>query len=94
MSLFSKIKSTGSDYSIKQIDLSVCPENTPEELKYLYEQSVVDYGEGYLGHPDSVLLKNGDILTFFPKGHGKGAFLMAKKAIFLRIKCLKIFVHF
>lgn len=75
MSLFGRIKTKGSNYSVKQIDLSVCPENTPEELKYLYEQSVVDYGEGYLGHPDSVLLKNGDILTFFPKGHGKGAAL-------------------
>ena len=75
MSLFNKYKSKGSGYSIKQIDLSVMPEGTPDELKYLYEQTVVDRGEGYLGHPDSVLLKNGDILTFFPKGHGKGAAL-------------------
>ncbi len=75
MGIFGKIKSKGSDYSIKQVDLSVAPEGTPDELKYLYEQTVVDYGEGYLGHPDSVLLKNGDILTFFPKGHGKGAAL-------------------
>lgn len=75
MSLFNKYKTKGSNYSIKQIDLSVMPEGTPDELKYLYEQSVVDRGEGYLGHPDSVLLKNGDILTFYPKGHGKGAAL-------------------
>ena len=75
MSLFNKYKSKGSDYSIKQVDLSVMHEGTPDELKYLYEQTVVDRGEGYLGHPDSVLLKNGDILTFFPKGHGKGAAL-------------------
>ncbi len=75
MSLFNKYKSKGSNYSIKQVDLSVMPEGTPDELKYLYEQTVVDRGEGYLGHPDSVLLKNGDILTFYPKGHGKGAAL-------------------
>lgn len=30
------------------------------------------YGTDYLGHPDSVLLDNGDILTAFPLGHGKG----------------------
>ncbi len=75
MSIFNRYKSNGSGYSIKQIDLSVMPEGTPDELKYLYEQTVVDRGEGYLGHPDSVLLKNGDILTFYPKGHGKGAAL-------------------
>lgn len=28
-----------------------------------------------MAHPDSVLLKNGDILTAYPKGHGKGAVL-------------------
>ncbi len=60
-------------YSIPQIDLSVMPQNTPEDLKYLYNYSVVDDHAGYLGHPDSVLLNNGDILTFYPKGHGKGA---------------------
>lgn len=62
-------------YSIPMVDLSVMPENTPEELKYLYEYSIVDDKAGYLGHPDSVLLNNGDILTFYPKGHGKGAIL-------------------
>ncbi len=60
-------------YKIPVVDLSVMPENTPEELKYLYEYSIVDDNAGYLGHPDSVLLNNGDILTFYPKGHGKGA---------------------
>lgn len=62
-------------YKIPQIDLSVMPQNTPEELKYLFSYSVVDGGAGYLGHPDSVLLNNGDILTFYPKGHGKGAII-------------------
>lgn len=62
-------------YNIPMVDLSVMPDNTPEELKYLYEYSVVDDNAGYLGHPDSVLLNNGDILTFYPKGHGKGEVL-------------------
>ena len=62
-------------YSIPQVDLSVESENTPEDLKYLYEYTIVDDSAGYLGHPDSVLLNNGDILTLYPKGHGKGAVL-------------------
>lgn len=60
-------------YTIPMVDLSLMPENTPDELKYLYSYSVVDDSAGYLGHPDSVLLNNGDILTVYPKGHGKGA---------------------
>lgn len=62
-------------YKIPLVDLSVMPPNTPEELKYLYNYSIVDDHAGYLGHPDSVLLNNGDILTFYPKGHGKGAII-------------------
>lgn len=70
--LFSKgVK--GENYSVEQVDLSVMPANTPEELKYLYELSTVDDELDYLGHPDSVLFKNGKILTVFPSGHGKGA---------------------
>lgn len=69
------LKTKGSAYGIKQLDLSLKPADCPEEFAYLYEQTVVDYGGGYLGHPDSVLLKNGDILTFYPQGHGKGAVL-------------------
>lgn len=67
-------KKTGY-YKIPQVDLSVKPHNTPEELDYLFENTIVDNSAGYLGHPDSVLLNNGDILTFYPKGHGKGAVL-------------------
>ncbi len=62
-------------YKIPLVDLSVMPENTPEELKYLYNYTIVDDHTAYLGHPDSVLLNNGDILTFYPKGHGKGAII-------------------
>lgn len=60
-------------YKIPQIDLSVKSVDVSADFAYLYEYSIVDNSEGYLGHPDSVLLNNGDILTFFPKGHGKGA---------------------
>ena len=62
-------------YKIPLVDLSVKPENAPENLGYLFEYSIVDDTAAYLGHPDSVLLNNGDILTFYPKGHGKGAIL-------------------
>ncbi len=61
------------DYSIPRIALDKEPENCPEELKYLFEHSVVDDALDYLGHPDSVLLRNGNILTVYPSGHGKGA---------------------
>lgn len=67
-------KKTGY-YSIPQVDLSIKPQNLPKELEYLFENTIIDDSTGYLGHPDSVLLNNGDILTFYPKGHGKGAVL-------------------
>ncbi len=65
----------GTDYSIPELDLSVMPEATSEEYRMLYTLSTVDSGADYLAHPDSVLLKNGSILTLYPKGHGKGAVL-------------------
>jgi hypothetical protein len=58
-----------------KIDLSRMPEAIPKEFRYLFEMQIVDAGNGYLGHPDSVTLKNGDILTVYPKGHGKGEIL-------------------
>ncbi len=61
------------DYSIPLVRLDVMPENTPDELKYLYELSIVDDGLDYIGHPDAVLLKDGSILDVYPSGHGKGA---------------------
>lgn len=67
-------KKTGY-YNIPQVDLSIKPQNLPEELEYLFENTIIDDSTGYLGHPDSVLLNNSDILTFYPKGHGKGAVL-------------------
>lgn len=62
-----------SDYSIPLVRLDVMPDNTPDELKYLYELSTVDDGLDYIGHPDAVLLKDGSILDVYPSGHGKGA---------------------
>ncbi len=61
------------DYSIPLVRFDVMPENTPDELKYLYETSVVDNALDYIGHPDAVLLKDGSILDVYPSGHGKGA---------------------
>lgn len=64
---------TGSDYTIPELDLSVKPDNIDSKYDYLYELTTVDDSENYMAHPDSVLLKNGNILTMYPKGHGKGA---------------------
>lgn len=70
---FKKSKNGAGDYSIPMVRLDVMPDGTPDELKYLYELSVVDNELDYLGHPDAVLLKDGSILDVYPSGHGKGA---------------------
>lgn len=72
MFLKSKYKTPGKDYTIPQIDLSQKTDALPAELSYLFENTVVDDSKAYLGHPDSVLLRDGRILTFYPEGHGKG----------------------
>lgn len=64
---------TGGDYSIPELDLSVKPENSDSRFDYLYDLTVVDNSKKYMAHPDSVLLKNGNILMMYPAGHGKGA---------------------
>ena len=64
---FKKYTSKGRDYTIPQLDLSVKPKDLDSKYDYLYEPTTVDEGDGYLGHPDSVLLKDGSILTFFPE---------------------------
>ncbi len=66
---------TGSDYTIPELDLSVKPDNIDSKYDYLYELTTVDSSKKYMAHPDSVLLKNGNILTVYPAGHGKGAVL-------------------
>lgn len=66
---------TGSDYTIPELDLSVAPEKLDSKYDYLYELTSVDASKKYMAHPDSVLLKNGNILTVYPAGHGKGAVL-------------------
>lgn len=68
-----KLPFTGTDYTIPQLDLSVKPDNLDSRYDYLYELSIVDNSQNYLGHPDSVLLKNGNILSLYPIGHGRGA---------------------
>ncbi len=67
---------TGSDYTIPEIDLSTLPEELKgTEYEYLYDLYVIDDSRDYMAHPDSVLLKDGSILTVYPAGHGKGAVL-------------------
>lgn len=66
---------TGSDYTIPELDLSNKPEKTDSKYDYLYELTTVDDSKKYMAHPDSVLLNNGNILTVYPAGHGKGAVL-------------------
>ena len=67
---------TGGDYTIPVLDLSRMPENVKgTEFEYLYDLSIVDNSKDYIAHPDSVFLKNGNILTMYPAGHGKGAVL-------------------
>ena len=69
----------------KLVDLSAMPEGTADSYAYLFEQYPLavddDYfgtydGRDYQGQPDSVLLDNGNILTVFPKGHGRGETVM------------------
>lgn len=77
--MFSKISDRfyfgngAGDYSIPLVRLDVMPEKTPDELKYLYDFSVVDNGLDYIGHPDAILMKDGSILDVYPSAHGKGA---------------------
>ncbi len=67
---------SGSDYTIPEIDLSTLPkELRGTEYEYLYDLYVIDDSLDYMAHPDSVLLKDGSILTVYPAGHGKGAVL-------------------
>ena len=59
-----KLPFTGGDYTIPELALSVMPdEHKNTRYEYLYDLSVVDNSKDYLAHPDSVLLKNGRILT-------------------------------
>ena len=71
--IFSAFSNGAGDYSIPLVRLDVEPDNTPEELKYLYDLSIVDDELDYLGHPDAILLKDGSVLDVYPSGHGKGA---------------------
>lgn len=74
LNLFLKRNKNGAgDYSIPCIRLDEKPDNTPDSLSYLYDFQVIDNSLDYLGHPDSILLKDESILTVFPSGHGKGA---------------------
>ncbi len=73
--IYSQTGFNGGDYTVRQIDLSVRPDSVSSQYAYLYELTTVDDSADYLAHPDSVLLNNGNILTVYPQGHGKGAIL-------------------
>ena len=61
---FGPSKFSGQDYTIPELDLSVMPEELEgTEYEYLYNLSVVDDSKDYMAHPDSVLLKNGNIFS-------------------------------
>ena len=67
---------TGENYTIPTLDLSDMPKELKgTEYEYLYDLVTVDNSYDYMAHPDSVLLKNGNILTVYPAGHGRGAVL-------------------
>ena len=69
-----KYKNGAGTYSIPLIRLDVKPDvSLPSELEYLYDTQIVDDALDYLGHPDSVLFKDGRLMTVYPSGHGKGA---------------------
>lgn len=76
-------KSTGTDYTIPQIDLSVRASYAMDsKYDYIYDLITIDdgdKGEYYLAHPDSVLINKGTdnerIITMYPAGHGKGAII-------------------
>lgn len=73
---FTGDKFSGTDYTIPELDLSVLPEELKgSKYEYLYSLTTVDNSRDYMAHPDSVLLKDGNILTVYPAGHGKGAVL-------------------
>ena len=65
---FPIVRGIGRDYTIPQVDLSAEPDGIQPLI-------TVDGSRPYLGHPDSILTKTGEILTFFPAGHGRGAVL-------------------
>ncbi len=71
--------SVGHAYSLNRIDLTIRNNSVPDELKYMYDTTIVDDGDGgepYLAHPDSIVMPTKDgqdaIYTFYVLGHGKG----------------------
>lgn len=56
--------------------LTACSKENGNSTEYMFDTiTVADAStddKEYLAHPDSVLLDNGDILTAYPMGHGKG----------------------
>ncbi len=81
---FGLYSSRGSGYTTPRIDLSVAPDDVPDDLKYLYETNLVDSGdngETYLAHPDSIVMPTSDgdaLFSFYVCGHGRGQIAVKK----------------
>lgn len=78
-----KYSTVPNDCKPLTVDLSVMPEGVPDNLKYLYDLNVIDFGDGgetYMAHPDSVLLNPGTdnetVYTVYVGGHGKGPLIV------------------
>ncbi len=84
----SKYDASLPSYNMNVLDLSSMPSDVDPNHAYMFQNNVVDSPtykvtahnkkQYYLGHPDNVLLDNGDILTAYPIGHGKGTTLLAR----------------
>ncbi len=70
-------------YEANVVDLTTVTKECDKELFYMFEQHIVDDNTveavvggkktNYLGHPDTVMLDSGVLLTCYPEGHGRGA---------------------
>ncbi len=70
-------------YEAKVVDLTTVTKECKKEHLYMFEQHMVDdhtveavvagKKTQYLGHPDTVMLDSGVLLTCYPEGHGRGA---------------------
>lgn len=77
-------------YNMKIYNLEHKPSGMSSEYDYMFEKHTLarisdekgtkDADSYYLGHPDSVLLDNGDIITAYPIGHGRGETIVKRSS--------------
>ena len=73
-------------YDMHVADLSLKPDNLDAKYDYMFDRIVLNEGKdnavvngeslNYIAHPDSVLLDNGEIVTAYVIGHGRGQTVM------------------